>query len=75
MFVECRSTNFSRLSNDEFKWDALKEEVRQEKEVKLKQEEEIRQEKEARLTLEEKTKIFEAFIKWFNDGNPPPPPF
>ena len=74
MFVDCRLTLFCGLSNGEFKWDALKEEVRQEKKAMLKQEEEMRKEREARLKLEERQKVFEAFMKRFNDGNPPAPP-
>ena len=82
------SYNIICLSNGKFKWEALKEEVRQEREARLKQEEEIRQEKEARLkqdeeirqeraarlALEKKAKIFEDFMNRFNDGNPPSPP-
>ena len=74
MFVDCPLTLFCHLSNCEFKWDALEEEVRQEREARLKQEEEMRKEKEARLLMERRQKVFEAFMKQFNDGNPPVPP-
>ncbi|KAJ9548084.1 hypothetical protein OSB04_020627 [Centaurea solstitialis] len=60
-------------SHREEEWDELKEQIRQEKEARLRQEEEIRKEREARLAMEERQKVFEDFMKRFNNGNPPPP--
>ncbi|KAJ9562235.1 hypothetical protein OSB04_007395 [Centaurea solstitialis] len=62
------------LEVEYYSLNSLKDEIRQEKEARLKQEEEIRQEREERLALEAKVKTFEDFMKRFNDANPHPPP-